>query len=296
MHAKEATDLPRDAIRFLEHISVERGASRNTLISYRRDLSDFFSRYERLEQESVSQFLTELRRLGLAESSIARKISSLRSLEEFLTVNDATRIGWRVDLKARGRRLPKSLPYEVIRKLLESPDDSVTGIRDRAILESLYSAGMRVSECISLDMSQFIGEPSGTHFLRIIGKGGKERMVPLGGHASAACQDYLVRSRPALVAEGGEPALFLNGNGRRLSRQGIWQIIKRAANRAGVEDSVTPHTFRHAFATHMLERGADVRSVQELLGHSSVVTTQIYTMVTGDVLRETHSVAHPRAT
>ncbi len=296
MHAKEATDLPRDAIRFLEHISVERGASRNTLISYRRDLSDFFSRYERLEQESVSQFLTELRRLGLAESSIARKISSLRSLEEFLAVNDATRFGWRVDLKARGRRLPKSLPYEVIRKLLESPDDSVTGIRDRAILESLYSAGMRVSECISLDMSQFIGEPSGTHFLRIIGKGGKERMVPLGGHASAACQDYLVRSRPALVAEGGEPALFLNGNGRRLSRQGIWQIIKRAAKRAGVEDSVTPHTFRHAFATHMLERGADVRSVQELLGHSSVVTTQIYTMVTGDVLRETHSVAHPRAT
>ena len=275
---------------------MERGASRNTLISYRRDLSDFFSRYERLEQESVSQFLTELRRLGLAESSIARKISSLRSLEEFLAVNDATRIGWRVDLKARGRRLPKSLPYEVIRKLLESPDDSVTGIRDRAILESLYSAGMRVSECISLDMSQFIGEPSGTHFLRIIGKGGKERMVPLGGHASAACQDYLVRSRPALVAGGGEPALFLNGNGRRLSRQGIWQIIKRAAKRAGVEDSVTPHTFRHAFATHMLERGADVRSVQELLGHSSVVTTQIYTMVTGDVLRETHSVAHPRAT
>jgi len=296
LHAKEAIDLPRDAIRFLEHISVERGASRNTLISYRRDLSDFFSRYERLEQESVSQFLTELRRLGLAESSIARKISSLRSLEEFLAVNDASRIGWRVDLKARGRRLPKSLPYEVIRKLLESPDDSVTGIRDRAILESLYSAGMRVSECTSLDMSQFIGEPSGTHFLRIIGKGGKERMVPLGGHASAACQDYLVRSRPVLVAGGGEPALFLNGNGGRLSRQGIWQIIKRAAKRAGVEDSVTPHTFRHAFATHMLERGADVRSVQELLGHSSVVTTQIYTMVTGDVLRETHSVAHPRAT
>ena len=296
MHAKATTDLPRDAIRFLEHISVERGASRNTLVSYRRDLIDFFSRHERLDQLAVSQFLTELRRSGLAESSIARKISSLRSLEEFLALSDATRIGWRVDLKARGRRLPKSLSYDTIRKLLESPDDSIAGIRDRAILESLYSAGMRVSECISLDVSQFVAEPSGTHFLRITGKGGKERMVPIGEHAAGACRDYLVRSRPALVVGGMEPALFLNGQGKRLSRQGVWQIIKRAAKRAGIEDSVTPHTFRHAFATHMLERGADVRSVQELLGHSSVVTTQIYTMVTGEVLRETHSVAHPRAT
>lgn len=296
MHAKAVTELPRDAIRFLEHISVERGASRNTLVSYRRDLIDFFSRHERLDQEAVSQFLTELRRSGLAEASVARKISSLRSLEEFLALSDATRIGWRVDLKARGRRLPKSLSYDTIRKLLESPDDSITGIRDRAILESLYSAGMRVSECISLDVSQFVSEPSGTHFLRIMGKGGKERMVPIGGHAAGACRDYLVRSRPALVVGGMEPALFLNGQGKRLSRQGVWQIIKRAAKRAGIEDAVTPHTFRHAFATHMLERGADVRSVQELLGHSSVVTTQIYTMVTGDVLRETHSVAHPRAT
>jgi integrase/recombinase XerD len=296
LHAKATTDLPRDAIRFLEHISVERGASRNTLVSYRRDLIDFFSRHERLDQLAVSQFLTELRRSGLAESSIARKISSLRSLEEFLALSDATRIGWRVDLKARGRRLPKSLSYETIRKLLEAPDDSIAGIRDRAILESLYSAGMRVSECISLDVSQFVGEPSGTHFLRITGKGGKERMVPIGEHAAGACRDYLVRSRPALVVGGSEPALFLNGQGKRLSRQGVWQIIKRAAKRAGIKDPVTPHTFRHAFATHMLERGADVRSVQELLGHSSVVTTQIYTMVTGEVLRETHSVAHPRAT
>lgn len=296
MHAKDVNELPRDAIRFLEHLAVERGASKNTLISYRRDLSDFFAEHDFLDQDSISRFLTELRRAGLSESTIARKISSLRSFEDFLASSDASRLGWRVDLKAKGRRLPKSLPYEVIRKLLESPEDSVTGIRDRAILESLYSAGMRVSECISLNVNEFVGDASGTYFLRITGKGGKERLVPMGAHAAQACRDYLVRSRPVLAAGGNEPALFLNGKGGRLSRQGIWQIIKRAANRVGLEESVTPHTFRHAFATHMLERGADVRSVQELLGHSSVVTTQIYTMVTGDVLRETHSVSHPRAT
>ena len=296
MPAKGSTELPREAIRFLEHIAVERGASKNTLISYRRDLSDFFARHSTLGQESVTDFVSELRRTGMAESSVARKISSLRSLEEFLTRSDNSRIGWRVDVKLRRKRLPKSLPYEAIRRLLESPDDSVVGIRDRAILEALYSAGMRVSECTSLDVGQLVNDSTGTSFLQIKGKGGKERMVPIGEHAAKACRDYLVRSRPVLVGGVAEPALFLNGRGKRLSRQGVWQVIKRAAKRAGIEAEVTPHTLRHAFATHMLERGADVRSVQELLGHSSVVTTQIYTMVTGDVLRETHAVAHPRAT
>ena len=295
MHAKESTDLPADAVRFLEHLAVERGASKNTLISYRRDLVDYFANYSLLDQDSVTGFVTAMRKSGLAESSIARKISSLRSLEDFLAAVDSSRIGWRVDVKMRGRRLPKSLPFEMIRRLLESPDDSVAGIRDRAILEALYSAGMRVSECVSLDVTEFLEKGSGTHFLQIRGKGGKERIVPIGEHATKACKDYLVRSRPVLLDGGTEAALFLNGQGNRLSRQGVWQIIKRAAKRAGVGDAVTPHTLRHAFATHMLERGADVRSVQELLGHSSVVTTQVYTMVTGDVLRETHSVAHPRA-
>ena len=296
MPAKGSTELPGEAIRFLEHIAVERGASKNTLISYRRDLSDFFARHSTLGQDSVTDFVSELRRTGMAESSVARKISSLRSLEEFLATSDNSRIGWRVDVKLRRKRLPKSLPYDAIRQLLESPDDSVIGIRDRAILEALYSAGMRVSECISLDVSQFVNESIGTSFLQIKGKGGKERMIPIGEHAAKACRDYLVRSRPVLVGGVAEPALFLNSRGERLSRQGVWQVIKRAAKRAGIEAEVTPHTLRHAFATHMLERGADVRSVQELLGHSSVVTTQIYTMVTGDVLRETHAVAHPRAT
>ncbi len=296
MPAKGSTELPGEAIRFLEHIAVERGASKNTLISYRRDLSDFFARHSTLGQDSVTDFVSELRRTGMAESSVARKISSLRSLEEFLATSDNSRIGWRVDVKLRRKRLPKSLPYDAIRRLLESPDDSVIGIRDRAILEALYSAGMRVSECISLNVGQFVNESTGTSFLQITGKGGKERMVPIGEHAAKACRDYLVRSRPVLVGGVTEPALFLNGRGKRLSRQGVWQVIKRAAKRAGIEAEVTPHTLRHAFATHMLERGADVRSVQELLGHSSVVTTQIYTMVTGDVLRETHAVAHPRAT
>lgn len=222
MPARGSTELPREAIRFLEHIAVERGASKNTLISYRRDLSDFFARHSTLGQESVTDFVSELRRTGMAESSVARKISSLRSLEEFLAASDNSRIGWRIDVKLRRKRLPKSLPYDAIRRLLESPDDSVIGIRDRAMLEALYSAGMRVSECISLDVSQFVNESTGTSFLQIKGKGGKERMVPIGEHAAKACRDYLVRSRPVLVGGVAEPALFLNGRGKRLSRQGVW--------------------------------------------------------------------------
>lgn len=295
MLAKVEADLPREAISFLEHLAVERGASKNTLLSYRRDLRDFFSRHQQLDQTHVSTYLVEMRENGLAESSIARKVSALRSLESFLCRTDSERIPWRIELRKSGKRLPKSIPYELIRTLIESPSDDPLGIRDRAILEALYATGMRVSECIELNRDQLRDEGRGISFLVISGKGGKERLVPLGGHARRACHDYLVRSRPVLVGDQRESALFLNSAGHRLTRQGIWQIIKQAARRSGMQERVTPHVLRHSFATHMLERGADVRSVQELLGHASVVTTQVYTLITQEVLRESHAESHPRA-
>lgn len=295
MPEKERTDLPREAIRFLEHLAVERGASKNTLSSYQRDFAEYFGSHRSLDQEQMNQFLVELRAADLAESSIARKISALRSLESFLCKEDSQRIPWRIELRKRGRKLPKSIPYESVRSLIESPSDDPLGIRDRAILEALYATGMRVSECISLNRDQFKDENDGISFFAISGKGGKERLVPLGGHARKACQEYLVRSRPVLAGENREAALFLNSAGHRLTRQGVWQIIKQAAARSGISERVTPHVLRHSFATHMLERGADVRSVQELLGHASVVTTQVYTLITQEVLRESHAESHPRA-
>lgn len=296
MRKEERTDLPQEAIRFLDHLAVERGASRNTLISYRRDIHDFFVSYGKLDQASVDGYLSKLRKANYSESTVARKISALRSLESFLVLEDPHRETWRIELKHRSKKLPKSLPFQTISRILESAGDDVRGIRDRAILETLYGTGMRVSECIGLNRDQFLSDSeTGASFLRVIGKGGKERLVPVGDYARKACGDYLVRARPILLKGVHESALFLNNRGSRLTRQSVWQIVKDAASRAGVTEEITPHTMRHAFATHMLERGADVRSVQELLGHASVVTTQIYTMVTGDALRETHAQNHPRA-
>lgn len=296
MHKEERTELPQEAIRFLDHLAVERGASRNTLISYRRDLHDYFAVNTRLDQVGLDAYLAKLRKLNYSESSVARKISALRSLESFLLLEDPHRESWRVELKHRSKKLPRSLSFQTISRILESTSDDVRGIRDRAILETLYGTGMRVSECIGLDHDQFLSDDeTGASFLRVIGKGGKERLVPLGDYARRACGDYLVRARPILLKGVQETALFLNNRGSRLTRQSVWQIVKAAAMRAGITEEITPHTMRHAFATHMLERGADVRSVQELLGHASVVTTQIYTMVTGDALRETHAQNHPRA-
>lgn len=295
MSEKAGTDLPREAVRFLDHLSVERGASHNTLVSYRRDLIDFFQRHQRLSQETITEYVSALRRSGLAETSIARKVSALRSFQDFLAISEGNASIWHIDLKNRSRRLPKAPSLETVQRLLESCGEDVAGLRDRAILESLYATGMRVTECTSLDLNQFVTDESGIRMLQVTGKGGKGRLVPLGQHAGKACEDYLVRSRPSLLRDLREPALFLNARGSRLTRQSVWQIIKTGCKRAGIDDELTPHSLRHAFATHMLERGADVRSVQELLGHASVVTTQIYTMVTNDVLRETHATAHPRA-
>jgi len=302
-------DLERVVAAYLDHLTVERGLSVNTLASYRRDLrryvADLSARgIERLDQVTetdVSEFLAALRRGGdehppLRASSAARAVVAARGLHRFaaregLVGADAAAA---VRPPAPARRLPKALPVDQVLALLAAAgDDSPRGVRDRALLELLYGTGARISEAVALDVDD-VDLTEGVVLLR--GKGGKQRLVPLGSYARQAAEAYLVRGRPALASAGrGGPALFLNHRGGRLSRQSAWATLRAAATRAGVTVPVSPHTLRHSFATHLLDGGADVRVVQELLGHASVTTTQIYTMVTVERLREVYATAHPRA-
>ncbi|XVV08007.1 site-specific tyrosine recombinase XerD [Actinosynnema sp. CA-248983] len=283
---------------FLDHLAVERGTSRNTLDSYGRDLRRYA---EHLERESVGDleavtsghitaFAGALREEGLAESSVARALVTVRGLHRFahregITTHDPARD---VHPPTPPRRLPKALPVDDVLRLMDTPGS----LRDKALLELLYSTGARISEVVGLDVDDV---DTAERTVLLDGKGGKQRLVPVGRPALAALEAYLVRMRPSL-AKRGTPALFLNARGGRLSRQTAWQVLKTAAERAGIEAEVSPHTLRHSFATHLLEGGADVRVVQELLGHASVTTTQVYTLVTVNTLREVYATAHPRAT
>ena len=290
---------------YLRHLTVERGLSKNTLGAYRSDLekySDFLDRH-RLSLESVAKldienFTLELNQQGIRASSLARMLASVRGLHKFLLLEN-----FRSDdptQKMRSPKLPKRLPaglsQQQVIELLDAsgplyPDETTDPLRlrNRAILELMYSSGARVSEIASLDVDELVDEG----WLRIRGKGSKERLVPVGSFARKAIDSYLVRVRPKLVSKGGTSALFVNQRGTRLSRQSIWEIISKAGNDCGLD--VHPHSLRHSFATHLIEGGADVRVVQELLGHASVATTQIYTLVTVDTLREIYASAHPRA-
>ena len=292
---------------YLDHVAVERGLSTNTLLAYRRDLRRYqtwldgrhLSTLEDVTSSDVSDFLAGLRSgdAPLSAASAARVLASVRGLHRF-----AAREGIvRADVAAPVRppraalRLPKAISVEEVVSILEaaSAEDTPLAIRDRALLEVLYGSGARISEVVGLDRDDIDSE-SGS--IRLRGKGGKERVVPLGSHALAAVDGYLVRSRPLLARAGkGTPALFLNSRGGRLSRQSSWTLLQAAAARAGLTAEVSPHTLRHSFATHLLDGGADVRTVQELLGHASVTTTQIYTLVTVDRLREVYATTHPRA-
>jgi len=295
---------------YLDHLAVERGLAANTLASYRRDLRRYLAHLEgagttsldAVTERTVLDFLTHLREGDqdhppLSATSAARTVVAVRGFHKFALADGlaAADPAARVKPPSPAKRLPKALPLADVEAILEAAGAPGTplALRDRALLEVLYGTGARISEAVGLDVDD-LDTVDATVLLR--GKGGKERIVPVGRYALEAVEAYTARARPELVARGrGTPALFLNSRGGRLSRQSAWAVLTKAADQAGVGSGVSPHTLRHSFATHLLDGGADVRVVQELLGHASVTTTQVYTLVTVDNLREVFATAHPRA-
>jgi integrase/recombinase XerD len=301
-----------EAVRgYLEYLVVERGLAANTVEAYRRDLR----RYESVLAQSgkahlsdvspsdVAEFLASLREgdaehEGLAVSSAARAVIAVRGMHAFavaqgLAEADPAR---EVAPPTPPKLLPKAITLAEVERLLAVPGDDPRALRDRALLEFLYGTGARISEATGLEVDELHLDDDPV--VRLAGKGGKQRIVPVGSYAVRALEAYLVRARPALAAASKRvsvtPAVFLNARGGRLTRQGAWGILHAAAERARLAE-VSPHTLRHSFATHMLDGGADIRVVQELLGHASVATTQIYTLITVDRLREVYASSHPRA-
>jgi integrase/recombinase XerD len=302
--------LAVEAERFLDHLTVERGLSENTLGAYRRDLDRYvgFLRHRdvvdlgAVDEATVRSFVASLsasthgpEAAPYRASSVARTLSAVRSFHRFLVREGVTDRdpAARVAPPRLPRSLPRPLPVDDVRRLLEAPDEgTAAGLRDRAILELLYGSGLRISELTGMDVDDLDLEEGS---LRVLGKGGKERDVPLGSFGRDAVGAYLTRGRPALASAATRGALFLNARGGRLSRQSCARLLGRYVRLAGIDRRVTLHTLRHSFATHLLEGGADVRVVQELLGHASVATTQIYTLVTARHLREVYDESHPRA-
>ncbi len=296
--------LDRAVDAYLRHISIERGLSDHTVAAYRRDLAGYLDWLHgrgvgdssEVDPGLVAEFAAE-RASAIpppAASSLARVQSSVRGLHRFLAREGIETTDPTVRLRPPRlpRRLPKALTIDQVERLLATPDDTLTGLRDRALLELLYATGARVSEAVQLDVDD-VGHGD---ILRLRGKGSKERIVPIGSYARAALDAYLTRARPELSRRGrATPRLFLGARGAPLSRQSAWLVLQHAAERAELTAHVSPHTLRHSFATHLLQGGADVRVVQELLGHASVATTQIYTHVSVDALRDVYATSHPRA-
>ena len=287
---------------YLRHLAIERGRSANTIVAYRRDLTRYASYLDGTElagitSEHVSGFLASLLdgEAPLTKSSAARMLSSVRGFHRFLADEGIVVIDVAADVKPPklGLNLPKAISIAQMEQVLAATDgDDLQRLRDKALLELLYATGARISEVVALNVDDMLEGDA----VRLFGKGAKQRLVPVGSYARAAINAYLVRVRPVLSARGlATPALFLGVRGQRISRQNAWLIIRAAAERANLGLQLSPHTFRHSFATHLLQGGADVRVVQELLGHSSVATTQIYTLVTADSLRDMYTTAHPRA-
>ena len=296
---------------FFNYLSIEKGLSSNTTSAYRRDLERFFH-YLSTNQLNLSQvtpeelvgYISWLRgrantEFKIGESSIARNVISLRSYFSYLA-KEHQYLNPTINFHPPKipKRLPKALTVEQIMGILEISGDDLISLRDRALLELLYATGARVTEIINLnttDISTINSDDAQVTTIRVKGKGGKERVVPIGSFGLTAVNDYLTRSRPTLSKVLTQKALFLNQRGGRLTRQSAWSIVANRAARAGLAEVVTPHSMRHSFATHLLDGGADIRVVQELLGHASVTTTQIYTLITIDRLRESYASAHPRS-
>ena len=310
-------DVARAVRTYMDHLTVEKGLAPNTLSSYRRDLRRYLEflggvgidELAGISESTVTEFLVRLREGDtvhppLSATSAARTVVAVRGFHKF-TVADGLAVtdpASSVKPPSPAKRLPKALPLSDVEAILEAAGTPGTtlALRDRALLEVLYGTGARISEAVGLDVDDLDWGESGVEGTVLLrGKGSKERIVPVGSYAREAVDAYLVRGRPELMSSGStignRGALFLNARGGRLSRQSAWAVLVKTAERAGVNRDVSPHTLRHSFATHLLDGGADVRVVQELLGHASVTTTQVYTLVTVENLREVFATAHPRA-
>lgn len=287
---------------FLNHLAIEKGVSKNTLAAYSTDLKSYLEFLERekisdlnkIQPQDVTKFIYSLQKNRLSSTSVARKLSCIKSFHKFLHTEEvlSAEPTALLDSPKLTRRLPTTLSKEEVFRLLEMPDlTHKLGLRDRALLEFMYATGVRISELINLKTKDIYLK---TGFARVFGKGSKERLVPIGRVCLKYLQKYLNESRPALAKSFSEDILFLNHHGRKFSRMGIWKILKSYAETARIKKDLHPHTLRHSFATHLLEGGAELRAVQELLGHADISTTQIYTQVDRKYIKEVHSKFHPR--
>lgn len=300
---KKMNKLQEDVEDYLRYSQIERGLSDNTIFAYRQDLMDFlaFLKKEGLDSwptkaVDIDAFLAEQRDLNKATSSISRMISSLRKFYQWLVRQNIQKINpmLEIDSPKKEHRLPVALSVDEVTKLLDQPDvTKKLGIRDRALLETLYATGIRVSELINLKFSDLHEE---LKLLKVLGKGSKERLIPISDVAISWIKSYQEKVRDPLLLKSGKytDTIFLNNRGGALTRQAVWQIIKRYCQMAGIKKNVTPHTLRHTFATHLLENGADLRVVQEILGHSDISTTQIYTNLSQQHILQVYAKTHPR--
>ncbi len=292
---------------FLTFLSAEKGASSNTVAAYRNDLRQLVTyltpkndgkRWEKVDRMLIQDFILDLKNRKYAETTVARKVAAIRSFFSFLesegVISDNPTQG--LASPRVGKTLPKAISPTEVDELLEQPCKRSTpeARRDRAMLELLYATGMRVTELVSLDLAN-LNLDTENAYVRCFGKGAKERIIPIHEQAAEAIQEYLEQARPLLVRNKNEKALFVNRRGERLTRQGFWLILKGYARAANLREDVTPHTLRHSFATHMLRGGMPLRHVQEMLGHANISTTQVYTHLTTDHMREVYEKAHPRA-
>jgi integrase/recombinase XerD len=288
---------------FLDHLTIERGLSKNTVEAYARDLTQFIEYAKQLGVESLQDlaegtllgFLEDLRKASMSPNTIARKLSAVKVFVKFACRDGYLKRDFTANIEGlRGtKKLPRVLTVEETSALLAQPSTSdPKGLRDKAMLEVLYASGLRVSELVNLrlnDVNLQVG------YVRCVGKGAKERIVPLGKVAIEYLKRYLSSSRPQFVRTGSSEYLFLTHRGKKMSRVGFWKIIKKYAARAGITKNITPHTLRHSFATHLLQGGADLRSIQEMLGHADIATTEIYTHVSRETLKRVYKDSHPRA-
>jgi integrase/recombinase XerD len=283
---------------FLTHLQLERGASPHTVEAYRRDLLDLASFVERVDPDKIpvdllDDYAVALRDRGFSSATVRRRLAAVRAfLKHRAREGGRADAGRSVPLPRLGRRLPEPLTRAEVEAIVTRPDASPRGLRDRAMLELLYGAGLRVSELVALRVSDVDLEE---RLVRTLGKGGRERVVPMGRRASEAIRVYIQRGRPYLGRLQRGDILFLNHRGQGITRQAVFQLVREHARAAGIDKAVTPHTLRHSFATHLIEGGCDLRSVQEMLGHASIETTQVYTHVSADHVRRAYFRAHPRA-